>query len=59
MSTTWVFVGLLAGRELAIHSFNDKKIGDVFPIIGRDFMKIMLGAALSLILVLIVLQLQG
>ena len=38
MSTTWVFVGLLCGRELAIathHKTNLRKY--VFPIIGKDF----------------------
>ena len=40
MSTTWVFVGLLCGRELAIathHKTNLRKY--VFPIIGKDFFK--------------------
>ena len=38
MSTTWVFVGLLCGRELAISTMNkDYKFKYVFPLIGKDF----------------------
>ena len=38
MSTTWVFVGMLAGRELAIASFTGKmKFKSVFPLVARDF----------------------
>jgi hypothetical protein len=48
MSTTWVFVGLLAGRELAIASFTGKKkTKSVFPLVGKDFMKMMVGLAAS------------
>ena len=48
MSTTWVFVGLLCGRELAIathHKTNLRKY--VFPIIGKDFLKMIFGLAIS------------
>ena len=48
MSTTWVFVGLLCGRELAIathHKTNIRKY--VFPIIGKDFLKMIFGLAIS------------
>ena len=53
MSTTWVFVGLLAGRELAVYrTFNrDKKIEVIFPMLVSDFLKIMLGLALSVAVV--------
>lgn len=53
MSTTWVFVGLLAGRELAVYrSFNKgKKVKVIFPILVGDFLKIMLGLALSVAVV--------
>ena len=44
MSTTWVFVGLLCGRELAIATVvADYKLGYVFPIIGKDFLKMIFG----------------
>jgi len=55
MSTTWVFVGLLAGREFAIASFtNKKKTRSVFPLVGRDFMKMMIGLSASLAIVLLI-----
>jgi len=53
MSTTWVFVGMLAGRELAIASFmNKKKYKSVFPLVARDFQKMMIGLGASVALVL-------
>lgn len=53
MSTTWVFVGVLCGRELAIASTNkDYKLGYVFPLIGKDFLKMMIGLAVSVAIVL-------
>jgi hypothetical protein len=55
MSTTWVFVGLLCGRELAIASFTGKqKFKTVFPLIGRDFFKMMIGLGASLGIVLLI-----
>ena len=53
MSTTWVFVGLLAGRELAVYrTFNQgKEIGVIFPMLVSDFLKIMVGLALSVAVV--------
>jgi len=54
MSTTWVFVGLLCGREFAIASIsaNNYKFKSVLPIVGRDFLKMMTGLAVSVIIVL-------
>ena len=55
MSTTWVFVGLLCGRELAIASFTGKqKFKTVFQLIGRDFFKMMIGLGASLGIVLLI-----
>ena len=57
MSTTWVFVGLLCGRELAVHSlYNPGKtaVKAVWPIIAKDFIKILVGLAVSVGLVLLV-----
>jgi phosphate/sulfate permease len=53
MSTTWVFVGLLCGRELAIYrQFSSKKgLKVVFPMLLADFLKMMIGLALSIVLV--------
>lgn len=53
MSTTWVFVGLLCGRELAMATYTGKgKIKTVFPLIGKDFLKMMVGLGASLGIVL-------
>jgi len=55
MSTTWVFVGLLAGRELAIATFTGKKkTKSVFPLVGKDFMKMMVGLGASVGIVLLI-----
>jgi phosphate/sulfate permease len=54
MSTTWVFVGLLCGRELAIATTKDRKIKKVFPLVTKDFMKMILGLCVSVVIVLLV-----
>ena len=53
MSTTWVFVGLLCGRELAISTMNKEyKLRYVFPLIGKDFLKMIVGLSVSVGIVL-------
>lgn len=54
MSTTWVFVGLLTGRELAIATAHRENyhFGYVFPLIGKDFLKMMIGLSVSVAIVL-------
>ena len=53
MSTTWVLVGLLCGRELAISTMNkDYKFKYVFPLIGKDFIKMIFGLSVSVGIVL-------
>lgn len=56
MSTTWVFVGLLAGRELAIATTYKKKykLGYVYPLLWRDFVKMMIGLVVSVTVVMLV-----
>ena len=55
MSTTWVFVGLLAGREPAFATITGKyKFKTVFPLIGKDFFKMMIGLALSMVIVFLI-----
>jgi len=55
MSTTWVFVGLLCGRELAISTMNkDYKFKYVFPLIGKDFVKMIFGLSVSIGIVLVI-----
>jgi hypothetical protein len=49
MSTTWVFLGLLAGREFAIAWITHVKSNrEVFKIAGNDLVKAAIGLALSL-----------
>jgi len=53
MSTTWVFVGLLCGRELAIATMKKEyKLKYVFPLIGKDFIKMIFGLSVSVGIVL-------
>ena len=52
MSTTWVFIGLLAGRELAIAYRLDQKIErSELKGIGMDLFKVFLGLVVSVLLV--------
>lgn len=52
MSTTWVFLGLLAGRELMVTMHRKKEFGrtwgGTFAIIGKDLGSAALGLAVSL-----------
>jgi hypothetical protein len=53
MSTTWVFVGLLCGRELAMATMTGKeKFRTVFPLVTKDFLKMMIGLGASVGVVL-------
>lgn len=54
MSTTWVFVGMLCGRELAIATIHSAsyKLRNVFPIIGKDMLKLLFGLAVSIVIAL-------
>lgn len=48
MSTTWAFVGILAGREIALRGrikFGAKN--DAWKIIGTDFLKVTIGISVS------------
>ncbi|MEE2701422.1 MAG: hypothetical protein VYB18_00025 [Thermodesulfobacteriota bacterium] len=60
MSTTWVFVGLLSGRELAMSTTRkDYKLKYIFPIVAKDFGRLLLGLGISVLIVFGVLFLQG
>lgn len=54
MSTTWVFVGMLCGRELAISTMSKGayKLKNVFPLVGRDALKMTFGALVSVAIVI-------
>lgn len=50
MSTTWVFIGLLSGRELAISTMmgKDYSFKDVFPLVGKDMLRLLVGLGVSI-----------
>ncbi len=66
MSTTWVFIGLLTGRELAIHTFGFKKdkkddsgeknnkMKTVFPLVGKDFLRLLFGLSVSIVIAVLI-----
>jgi len=55
MSTTWVFLGLLAGREIALRYNLDKKIPrETLADLGRDLGKVFFGLAISIALVFLI-----
>ena len=51
MSTTWVFLGLLAGREIAYHVYNLKG-SNTWKMIGSDLLKASAGLVVSVIIAL-------
>jgi hypothetical protein len=53
MSTTWVFVGLLAGRELGMRlraHDSSVKFAKTFRLIGKDILSVTIGLVISVIL---------
>lgn len=59
MSTTWVFIGILAGRELAItYLLNKKKIKYTYIIIAKDFGKVNIGLAVSVAIAFLIQYLK-
>ncbi|MDX9845349.1 MAG: hypothetical protein RBT74_00075 [Tenuifilaceae bacterium] len=52
MSTTWVFLGLLGGREVAMHltKTNHKSLQKTLLIIGRDILLAIIGLIISIII---------
>ncbi len=53
MSTTWVFIGLLAGRELAMRSKpkkGDLSVKQTFRLLGKDLLYALIGLAVSIAL---------
>ncbi len=55
MSTTWVFVGLLAGREVAMYNrirFETQK--KVYKHVAKDLLKTIIGLVVSIVVVLLI-----
>lgn len=60
MSTTWVFLGLLAGREIALRYNLGKKISrNATADLGRDLGKVFFGLVISIALVFFIRALNG
>ena len=60
MSTTWVFIGLLAGRELGIRINLDKKIKKkVARLVFADLGKVFAGLMISVVLVFFIKMMAG
>ncbi|EPR73082.1 hypothetical protein ADIWIN_1863 [Winogradskyella psychrotolerans RS-3] len=55
MSTTWTFIGILAGREIAInYMLNKKQLKNSYKLIAKDFAKVNIGLAVSIFVVYII-----
>jgi len=55
MSTTWVFLGLLAGREIAVRYNIDQKFSSAtFKNLGKDLAKVCFGLIISIALVFLI-----
>lgn len=60
MSTTWVFLGLLAGREIAIrYNLTEKISTDTMKDLGKDLAKVFFGLAISILLVFFIHWMHG
>lgn len=60
MSTTWVFLGLLAGREIALrYNLGNKVPRATLNDLGRDLGKVFFGLAISIALVFFIKLLNG
>ncbi len=60
MSTTWIFLGLLAGREIGIRFIINKGFDkSLFKLIMKDFGKVTLGLVVSVALVVIIKLIGG
>ena len=61
MSTTWVFIGLLSGRELAISTMMGKEyhFKNVFPLVGKDLLRLLVGLGVSILIALGIQSIHG
>lgn len=60
MSTTWVFIGLLAGREIGIQLALERRVSSrIGKLIGSDLLKVSMGLLISLVLVFIIKLVGG
>ena len=55
MSTTWTFIGVLAGREMAInYLLNKKNVKNSSKLIFKDLSKVSFGLAISVVIVYLI-----
>ena len=56
MSTTWVFIGLLAGREIALALLNKRagKSKGIISLLGIDLIKVFAGLTISVTVILFI-----
>ena len=60
MSTTWVFIGLLAGRELGLRLNIEQKVpAKILKMVGSDLLKVFFGLVVSVVLVFIIKLMAG
>lgn len=52
MSTTWVFIGLLGGRELGLKIRRGEKLVKTWKLIGKDVLFALLGLVISVVIAL-------
>ena len=51
MSTTWTFIGILAGREIAIsYLMHKKEMKNTYRLIIKDFAKVNIGLMVSILI---------
>ena len=59
MSTTWVFIGLLAGREITLYNqLKHKSSKKIWSNIGKDFFKVFTGLVVSVMVVYLITMLR-
>ncbi len=59
MSTTWVFVGLLAGREIALYNrLKHKSSKKIWSNMGIDFFKVFTGMTISVLVVYLITMIK-
>ncbi|MEH6405780.1 MAG: hypothetical protein V7767_00720 [Leeuwenhoekiella sp.] len=60
MSTTWTFVGVLAGREIAIsYLLRKKELKRTYHLIIKDFAKVNIGLAVSILIAFLIQIFKG
>lgn len=55
MSTTWIFIGLLAGREIGLRLRLENRLSPaIIKMIGKDLAKVLSGLVISVVLVIVI-----